>query len=77
MDAEEPNNWDLVNAVREMEKQFSTDLQLLMTETPNVPSLLKTLVCLKRKQHDNIPEEHFRYKKYCLPDLDWSSAKTK
>ena len=35
VDAEEPNNWDLGNAVREMEKNFSTDLQLLMPSTTN------------------------------------------
>ena len=56
--AEEPNDWDLGNAVRESEKNFSTDLQLLMTETTNDPTLLKTLVCLERQQQDNIPEEY-------------------
>ena len=34
-----------------------------MTETTNAPSLFKTLVCLKRQQHDNIPEENSPYKK--------------
>ena len=63
VDAVEQNNWDLGNAVRETEKQFATDLQLLMTETTNDPSLLKTLVCLERQQHDNIPEESSIYKK--------------
>ena len=63
VDAIEQNNWDLGNAVRETEKQFATDLQLLMTETTNDPSLLKTLVCLERQQHDNIPEEYSIYKK--------------
>ena len=63
VDAEEPNDWDLGNAVRETEKQFATDLQLLMTETTNEPSLLKILVCLERQQHDNIPEGYSLYKK--------------
>ena len=27
------------------------------------PSLLKTLVCLERQQHDNMPEEYIMYKK--------------
>ena len=31
--AQEENNWDLEQAARETEKNFSTDLQLLMTET--------------------------------------------
>ena len=42
LDAEEPNVWDLGNAVRETEKQFAKELQLLMTETINDTSLLKT-----------------------------------
>ena len=63
VDAIKQNNWDLGNAVRETEKQLATDLQLLMTETTNDPSLLKTLVCLERQQHDNIPKEYFIYKK--------------
>ena len=55
--ADEPNNWDFGNAVRESEKNFSTD-QLLLPETTNDPTLLKTLVCLERQQQDNIPEEY-------------------
>ena len=50
--AQEENNWDLEQAVRETEKNFSTDLQLLMTETTIDPTLLKTLVCLERQQHN-------------------------
>ena len=61
--AEEQNNWDLEQAVRETEKNFSTDLQLLMTETTNDASLLKTLVCLERQQHELIPEEYLPVKK--------------
>ena len=59
----EENNWDLEQAVRETEKNFSTDLQLLMTETTNDPTLLKTLVCLERQQHEMIPEEYQTHKK--------------
>ena len=40
VNAEEPNDWGLGNAVRETEKTFSTDLLLLMTETINDPLLL-------------------------------------
>ena len=61
--AEEPNDWDLGNAVRESMKNFSTDLLLLMTETTNDPTLLKTFVCLERKQQDNIPEKYQRSRK--------------
>ena len=53
--AEEQTDWNLEQAVRETEKNFSTDLQLLMTETTNDPSLLKTLVCLERQQQEMIP----------------------
>ena len=35
----EQNSWDLENTVRETEKEFATDLQLLMTETTNDPKL--------------------------------------
>ena len=61
--AMEPNIWDHGNTVRETGKEFATDLQLLMTETTNDPKLLKTLVCLERKQYDNIPEEYNQYKR--------------
>ena len=59
----EQNSWDLEQTVRETEKEFATDLQLLMTETTNDPKLLKTLVCLERQQYDNIPDEYNLYKK--------------
>ena len=62
INAEEPNNWDLGNAVRKTEKNFSTDLQLLMTETTNDP-LLKTIVCIEGQQQNNIPEEYITYRK--------------
>ena len=61
--AQGENNWDLEQAVRETEKNFSTDLQLLMTETTNDPILLKILVCLERQQHELIPEEYQTHRK--------------
>ena len=39
--AQEDNNWNLEHALRETEKNFLTDLQLLMSETTNDPTLLK------------------------------------
>ena len=60
--AQEDNNWDLEQAVRETGKNFSTDLQLLMDETTNDPTLLKTLVCLEHQQQDQIPDEYQPYK---------------
>ena len=50
--AQEENNWDLEQAVRETEKYCSTDLQLLMTETTNEPDSMKTLICLERQRPD-------------------------
>ena len=64
--AQEENNWDLEQAVRETEKNFSTDLQLLMTETTNDPILLKTLLCLERQQHELLPEEYQTHRKKLL-----------
>ena len=61
--AQKANNWELEQAVRETEKNFSTDLQLLMSETTNDPVLLKTLVCLERQQHDQIPDEYLPHRK--------------
>ena len=46
---EEQNDWNLEQAaVRETEKNVPTDQQQLMTETTNVPNLLKILECLER-----------------------------
>ena len=59
----EDKNWDLEQAVRETEKNFSNNLQLLMTETTNDPNLSKTLVFLERQRHDLIPEEYLVHKK--------------
>ena len=59
----EQNNRDLENTVRETEKEFATDLQLLMTETTNDLKLVKSLVCLERQQYDNIPDKYCLYKK--------------
>ena len=56
-------DWNLEQAVRETEKNFSTDIQLLMNETTNDPNLLKTLVCLERQQHEMIPEEYQMYRR--------------
>ena len=61
--AQEVNNWDLEQAVRETEKNFPADLQLLLSETTNDPTLLKTLVCLERQQQVKIPYEYQPHKK--------------
>ena len=61
--AEEQNDWNLEQAVPKTEKNFSSELQLLMTETTNDASLLKTLVCLEKQQHELIPEKYLSYRR--------------
>ena len=61
--AQKESNWDLEQAVRETERNFSTDLQLLRSETTNDPTLFKALVCLERQQNDQIPREYLPHKK--------------
>ena len=56
--AQEDNNWDLEQAVRETGKNLSTDIQMLMNETTSHPTLLKTLVCLERRQQNQIPDDY-------------------
>ena len=68
--AEEDKNWDLEQAVRETEKNFPNDLQLLMTKTTKDSNLRKTLVCLERQQHDLIPEEYLAHKEKLSSWLD-------
>ena len=61
--AEEQNDWNLEQAVRETEKNFSTDLQLVIKENTNDASLVKFLVCLERQQHELIPEDYQTYRR--------------
>ena len=75
VDAEEHNNLDLGNAVREPEEQFGMDQKLLMRETTNDPSRLKTLVCLERQEHDNMTDEYSSTRRNSQPDTGWFSMK--
>ena len=75
--AQKENNWDLAQAVRETERNFSTDLQLLMNETTNDPTLLKTLVCLENQHHDQIQTSIYITKSDCQADSVWFLSKTK
>ena len=45
--AQRDNNWDLEQAVRETEKNFSNDLELLMSETTNDPHPAKDIGLLR------------------------------
>ena len=55
--------WNLAETIRSVDKKFSTDLELLMKETTNDENLIKTLVCIERNQHDQIPNEYNQMKK--------------
>ena len=44
------SDWDLEETIRQMEQKFATDLKTIAGETTNDEKLLKTLVCIKRKQ---------------------------
>ena len=55
-------DWKVDQTVRDVEKNFSTDLHLLTKETCNDPTLLKTLVCLERQQPEEIPEDYKIFK---------------
>ena len=56
--AKEDYGWNLEATVREVERNFSTDLALLIKETTNDEMLLKTLVCLERQQFEQMPEDY-------------------
>ena len=55
-------DWKVDQTVRDVEKNFSTDLHLLTKETCNDATLLKTLVCLERQQPEEIPEDYKIFK---------------
>ena len=74
--AKEQSDWNLEQAVRETEKNFPTDLQLILTETTNDANMLKTLVCLERQHHELIPGEYQTFRgESCQAHLASSSWK--
>ena len=52
-----PENWDVADAVKKADQKFSTDSEYLMKETPEDDTLLETLVSLEKEQHEQIPQE--------------------
>ena len=56
------HDWKVDQTVRDVEKNFLTDLNLLMKETVNDEPLLKTLICLERQQPEAIPEDYKTFK---------------
>ena len=56
------DKWDLEETVRQVKQKFSTDLRTIADETTNDEKLLKTLVCLERRNYEQIPEEYRQYK---------------
>ena len=56
------DKWDLEETVRQKEQKFSTDLRTIADETTNDEKLLKTLVCLERRNFEQVSEEYRQYK---------------
>ena len=56
------DKWDLEETVRQAEQKFSTDLRTIADETTNDEKLQKTLVCLERRNFEQIPEVYKQYK---------------
>ena len=56
------DKWDLEATVRQVEQKFSTDLRTIADETTNDKKLLKTLVCLERRNFEQVPEKYKQYK---------------
>ena len=50
---------DIIIVTKGSKEQHKIELN----ETTNDPTLLKTLVCLERQQHDQIPDEYLPHKK--------------
>ena len=57
------DKWDLEETVRQVEQKFSTDSRTIGDETTNEKKLLEPLVCLERRNYEQIPEEYRQYKK--------------
>ena len=57
------NKWDLEETIRQTEQKFTTDLEIIATETTNDKNLLRTLVCLERRTLEQIPDEYKPYQK--------------
>ena len=55
--------WDLEETIRQAEQKFSTDLRTIADETTNDEKLIKTLVCLERRNYEQIPEEYKEHHK--------------
>ena len=56
------DKWDLEETKRQVEQNLSTDLRTIADETTNDEKLLKTLVCLQRRNFEQIPEEYKQHK---------------
>ena len=55
---------DLEETIRQAEQKFTTDVKTIAAETTSDDKLLKTLVCIKRKAPEEIPEEYRPYKNH-------------
>ena len=60
---QDDNQWDLEEAVRQVEQKISIDLKTIAKETTNDNKLLKALVCIKRQNVEPLPDEYKDYEK--------------
>ena len=61
--------WDLEETIREAEQKFAKDLRTIADETTNDEKLLKALVCIERRSHEQIPgeyKEHYKNLSTCF-----------
>ena len=57
------DQWDLEETVTQLEQKISTDLRTIAHETTNDQKLLKTLVCLERRNVEEILDKYKDHKK--------------
>ena len=55
--------WDLEETIRQAKQKFSTDLRTIADETTNDEKLIETLVCLERRNYEQIPDEYKEHHK--------------
>ena len=55
--------WDLEETIRQAEQKFSIDSRTIADETTNDEKLIKTLLCLKRRSYEQIPDEYKEHHK--------------
>ena len=57
------DKWDLEETARQVKQKFSTDLRTIADETTTDEMFLKTLVCLERKNLEQVRDEYNDHRK--------------